>query len=74
MAVKKIQKFGIILENKIIFLLKKNQKGTDDFFICKLTLNVRFWPFLTDIFGRLTSTYDEKINTHFVICAILASF
>ena len=74
MAIKEIQKFGIILEDEVIFLLKKFWKIQMFFSHWKLTLKVRFWALLTDIFSRLTSTFDEKINTHFVICAILASF
>ena len=51
---KLVQKFKLTKNNfnkkcapKPIFLILKNQKDADDFCCRKLTLNVRFWHFLT---------------------------
>ena len=39
---------------------KRNQKDLDDFWLWKLSLKIRFWHFLTAIFGHLTSLMKKS--------------
>ena len=58
--------FKIEISITKIFLLdwwskwKKNRKNSDDFWHWKLTLKIRFWHFLTAIFGHLTSLMKKS--------------
>ena len=58
---------------RLIFFYKNFfYKDLDDFWRWKLTLKIRFWLFLTAIFGHLTSLMEKSIP-FFVISAVIAS-
>ena len=53
--------------------MKKYQKDSDDFWRWKLTLKIRFWHFLTAIFGHLTSFMKKSIPFFWLVQSWLQS-